>query len=124
MEGFCKLNYKGYNITILIDWKLFNFSEDEIKSVNFELKESEVTPIQKETLDKIALILSKKEEIAIKFAPSFNEKEEKEKFANQRAQNIKDYLIKEKSINPKQIIILNEIKKSSQNIDLNIEQIK
>lgn len=123
-KAFVNLITKAITSPFSLIGSLFNFSEDEIKSVNFELKESEVTPIQKETLDKIALILSKKEEIAIKFAPSFNEKEEKEKFANQRAQNIKDYLIKEKSINPKQIIILNEIKKSSQNIDLNIEQIK
>ncbi|WP_198304451.1 DUF748 domain-containing protein [Arcobacter vandammei] len=122
-KAFVNLITKAITSPFSLIGSLFNFSEDEIKSVNFDLKESEITPIQKETLDKIALILSKKEEIAIKLTPSFNEKEEKEKFAIQRAENIKEYLIKEKNINQKQIIIDNNLKKSSQNIDLSIEQI-
>lgn len=123
-KAFVNLITKAITSPFSLIGSLFNFSEDEIKSVNFDLKESEITPIQKETLDKIALILGKKEEIAIKFAPSFNEKEEKEKVAQQRAENIKEYLLKEKSINPKQIILEKDIKKSSSNINLNIEVIK
>ena len=65
-----------------------------------------------------------KKDIAIKFAPSFDEKEEKEKFAKQRVENIKEYLLVEKKINSKQVITTNDLKKSSSNIDLNIEQIK
>ncbi|QKF73327.1 DUF748 domain-containing membrane protein [Aliarcobacter faecis] len=123
-KAFVNLITKAITSPFSLIGSLFNFSEDEIKSVNFDLKESEITPIQKETLDKIALILGKKEEIAIKFGPSFNEKEEKEKVAQQRAENIKEYLLKEKSINPKQIILEKDIKKSSPNINLNIEVIK
>ncbi|MBL3520034.1 DUF748 domain-containing protein [Arcobacter lanthieri] len=103
---------------------LFNFSEDEIKSVNFELNESEITPIQKETLDKIAIILKEKSEFAIKIYPSFDTKKEKENTGKQRVENIKDYLVKEKSIDEKQVIIDFNIAKSNKNIDLNIEKIK
>ncbi len=123
-KAFVNLITKAITSPFSLIGSLFNFSEDEIKSVNFDLKESEITPIQKETLDKIALILSKKKDIAIKFAPSFNEKEEKEKFAKQRVENIKEYLLVEKKINPKQVITTNDLKKLSSNIDLNIEQIK
>ncbi|WP_419677449.1 DUF748 domain-containing protein [Aliarcobacter lanthieri] len=103
---------------------LFNFSEDEIKSVNFELNESEITPIQKETLDKIAIILKEKSEFAIKIYPSFDTKKEKGSTGKQRVENIKDYLVKEKSIDEKQVIIDFNIAKSNKNIDLNIEKIK
>ena len=42
----------------------------------------------------------------------------------QRVENIKEYLLVEKKINSKQVITTNDLKKSSSNIDLNIEQIK
>lgn len=123
-KAFVNLITKAITSPFSLIGSLFNFSEDEIKSVNFDIKESDITPIQKETLDKIAMILSTKKDIAIKFAPSFNEKEEKEKVAKKRVENIKKYLLIEKKINPKQVITTNDLKKSSSNIDLNIEQIK
>ncbi len=122
-KAFINLITKAITAPFSLIGSLFNFNENEINSVSFELKESEITPIQKEVLDKIALILGKKEDIAIKFAPSFNEKEEKEKVAQQRAENIKEYLTKDKGINPKQIILEKDIQKSSSNITLNIGKI-
>ena len=69
-------------------------------------------------------ILKSKKEFAISFSPSFDEKNEKEKIANQRALNIQKYLIEEKSIDKKQVVLEKDIKKSSSNIDLNIKEIK
>ena len=51
-------------------------------------------------------------------------KKMKRKIANQRALNIQKYLIEEKSIDKKQVILEKEIKKTSSNIDLNLKEIK
>ena len=123
-KAFVNLITKAITAPFSLIGSLFNFSEDEINSVDFNLKESEITPIQKETLDKIAPILNSKKEFAISFSPSFDEKNEKEKIANQRALNIQKYLIEEKSIDKKQVVLEKDIKKSSSNIDLNIKEIK
>lgn len=123
-KAFVNLITKAITSPFSLIGSLFNFSEDEIKSVSFDLKESEITPIQKETLDKIALILDKKDDFAIKITPAFKEKDEKEKLANERALNIKEYLIKDKNIAEKQLIIESRLIKSSSIIELNIEQIK
>ena len=123
-KAFVNLITKAITSPFSLIGSLFNFSEDEIKSVSFDLKESEITPIQQETLDKIALILDKKDDFAIKITPAFKEKDEKEKLANERALNIKEYLIKDKNIAEKQLIIESRLIKSSSIIELNIEQIK
>ncbi|WP_418185662.1 DUF748 domain-containing protein [Aliarcobacter vitoriensis] len=123
-KAFLNLMTKAVTSPFSLIGSLFNFSEEEIKSVNFELNESEITPIQQETLDKIAIILKEKDEFAIKISATFNEKKEKESVGKKRVENIKEYLIKDKSINEKQVIIDSNIKKSNQNIDLNIEKIK
>ncbi|RBQ29884.1 DUF748 domain-containing protein [Aliarcobacter vitoriensis] len=123
-KAFLNLMTKAVTSPFSLIGSLFNFSEEEIKSVNFELNESEITPIQQETLDKIAIILKEKDEFAIKISATFNEKKEKESVGKKRVENIKEYLVKDKSINEKQVIIDSNIKKSNQNIDLNIEKIK
>ncbi|PRM92698.1 hypothetical protein CJ667_10370, partial [Aliarcobacter cryaerophilus] len=123
-KAFVNLITKAITAPFSLIGSLFNFSEDEINSVDFNLKESEITPIQQETLDKIAIILNSKKEFAISFSPSFDEKNEKEKIANQRALNIQKYLIEEKSIDKKQVVLEKDIKKSSSNIDLSLKEIK
>ena len=160
-NAFINLMTKAVTAPFSLLGALFNFSEDEIKNVKFNLTEDKVTPIQKETLDKIAQILTAKQNLAIKISASYdNQKEEyalkekkyldknpsdknlkkeelqklasKEKatikeledIAKNRIENIKDYLIKEKSINSKQIILTDEIKTSSSSIDLGIDKIK
>ena len=160
-KAFVNLITKAVTAPFSLLGSMFNFSEDEISSVKFELLEDEITPIQKETLDKIAQILIAKQEIAIKLLPSYDkdketfalkekkylarkdddrklskeeiksliEKEsikpaELEKIAKNRILHIKDYLIKEKSINIKQIILTEEMITSSSSINLKIEQIK
>ena len=123
-KAFVNLITKAVTAPFSLLGAMFNFSEDEIKSVKFAIKEDEITPIQKETLDKIALILKAKKDIAIKISPSFNKEKESEKIGKNRVLNIKEYLVKEKSINQKQIILSNEIETSNSSVDLKIEQIK
>jgi hypothetical protein len=159
-KAFVNLITKAVTAPFSLLGAMFNFSEDEIKSVKFNLLEDEITPIQKETLDKIALILAQKSDIAIKMTSSYNQKEEiielkkkryfekegenkklkKEELealiskikvdnkeleiiAKNRILNIKEYLVKEKSINEKQIVLTSDIKTSNSSIDLEIEQI-
>ena len=160
-KAFVNLITKAVTAPFSLLGAVFNFSEDEIKSVKFDSLESEITPIQKETLDKIAQILTAKQDIAIKLIASYDKdketlalKEKKylarkdddrnlkkeqidaliakekvkdielEKIAKERILNIKEYLIKEKSINKKQIILSNELITSNSSIDLKIEQLK
>lgn len=123
-KAFINLITKAITAPFSLIGSLFNFSEDEINSVDFNLKESEITPIQKETLDKIATILKSKKEFAISFAPTFDEKSEKEIVAKQRALNIEKYLVEDKQVDKKQVILEKDIKKSSPNIKLNLKEIK
>lgn len=123
-KAFINLITKAITAPFSLIGSLFNFSEDEINSVDFNLKESEITPVQKETLDKIAIILKSKKEFAISFSPSFDEKNEKEAIAKQRALNIEQYLLNDKSIDKKQVILEKDIKKSSPIIELNLKAIK
>ena len=160
-KAFVNLITKAVTAPFSLLGAIFNFDESEINSVKFDLLENEITPIQKETLDKIALILNAKKEIAIKVSASYDENKEslalkekkylarknddrnlkkeeinnlisKEKvdskelelIAKNRILNIKNYLIKEKAINEKQIVLNDEILTSNSSIDLKIEQIK
>lgn len=123
-KAFVNLITKAVTAPFSLLGAMFNFSEDEIKSVKFEIKESEITPIQKETLDKIALILEKREDIAIKLVSSYNKEKESSKIGKERILNIKEYLIKEKSINKKQVILDEKSEETSaSSINLKIEQL-
>ncbi len=75
-KAFVNLITKAVTAPFSLLASVFNFSEDEIKSVNFDSLESEITPIQKETLDKIAQILTAKHDIAIKLLPSYDKDKE------------------------------------------------
>ena len=160
-KAFVNLITKAVTAPFSLLGALFNFSEDEIKSVKFNLLEDEITPIQKETLDKIALILTQKKDIAIKVNSSYNQEKESfelkkkryfekesenkklkkeelealvskikidnkelEAIGKNRALNIKEYLVKEKAVDEKQIILKDEIKTSNSSIDLEIEPLK
>ena len=158
-KAFVNLMTKAVTAPFSLLGAMFNFNEDEIKSVKFDPLEDEVGPIQRETLDKIAQILKSRSEIAIELSPSYDEtkdgyaqqkqnylarkdddrnlkKEEiealilkekikipnLEKIAQNRIININNYLIKEKGINPKQIVMTNKIENNSSSINLNISK--
>lgn len=158
-KAFVNLMTKAVTAPFSLLGAMFNFNEDEIKSVKFDPLEDEVGPIQRETLDKIVQILKSRSEIAIELSPSYDEakdgyaqqkqnylarkdddrnlkKEEiealilkekikipnLEKIAQNRIININNYLIKEKGINPKQIVMTNKIENNSSSINLNISK--
>ena len=161
-KAFVNLITKAVTAPFSLLGSMFNFSEDEIKSVKFDPLEDEVGPIQKETLDKIVQILKARSEIAIELSPSYDEtkdgyaqqkqnylarkdddrnlkKEEiealilkekikipnLEKIAQNRIININNYLIKEKGINPKQVILItNKIGNNNSSINLNVTKPK
>lgn len=160
-NAFINLMTKAVTAPFSLLGAIFNFSEDEIKSVKFNLAEDKITPIQKETLDKISQILVAKPDLAIKISASYDKQkeeyalkmkkyldknpdaknlkreelkklasnedatvEELESIAKNRIQNIEEYLIKEKSIDSKQVILTDKIKTTSSSIDLGIDKIK
>lgn len=123
-KAFVNLITKAITSPFSLISSLFNFSEDDIKSVDFELKEYDITPLQEEVLDKISQILEIKDELAVNFTKAFVYKKEDIKVATKREENIKEYLEKEKNISPKQIIFSNETKSTSSNFDVKIVPIK
>jgi hypothetical protein len=70
-QGFTNLITKAITAPFSLLASMFNFSEDEIKTVKFDVLENEIGPIQKESLDKIAQILKSKKELAIELTPSY-----------------------------------------------------
>jgi hypothetical protein len=160
-NAFVNLMTKAVTAPFSLLGAIFNFSEDEINSVDFNLAHDEITPVQKETLDKISLILTAKPELAIKISASYDKQKEEyalkekkylednpkninlkkeelekevlkekvelkelEEIAKNRILNIKDYLIKEKKIDSKQVILTDKIETSNSSINIGIEKIK
>jgi hypothetical protein len=160
-NAFVNLMTKAVTAPFSLLGAIFNFNEDEINSVDFNLAHDEITPIQKETLDKISQILTAKPELAIKISASYDKQKEEyalkekkylednpkdanlkkeelekkvlkekvalkelEEIAKNRILNIKDYLIKEKKIDSKQIILTDKIETSGSSINIGIEKIK
>jgi hypothetical protein len=56
---------------------VFGFSEEDIKSLEFEFGKDKIIASEKESLDKIAKILSKKPKLAIKIKPSYHIQKDK-----------------------------------------------
>jgi hypothetical protein len=158
-KAFVNLMTKALTAPFSLLGAMFNFSEDEIKTVKFDPLESEIGPIQKETLDKIAQILKSRSEIAIELTASFEENKESyelkkqkylnkkkndknlkqeeiealisketikindlEKMAKDRIININNYLVKEKGINPKQVVLTNKLENNNSSINLNVSK--
>ncbi|WP_368030175.1 DUF748 domain-containing protein [Arcobacter sp. s6] len=159
-NAFVNLMTKAVTAPFSLLGAIFNFSPDEINSVDFDLAHDEITPIQKETLDKISQILTAKQDLAIKISASYDKQKEEyalkekkylednpkdatlkkedlekevikekaelkelEEIAKNRILNIKNYLIKEKKIDSKQIILTDKIETSSSSINIGIEKI-
>ena len=158
-KAFVNLMTKAITAPFSLLGAMFNFSEDEIKTVKFDPLESEIGPIQKETLDKIAQILKSRSEIAIELTASFEENKESyelkkqkylnkkkndknlkqeeiealisketikindlEKMAKDRIININNYLVKEKGINPKQVVLTNKLENNNSSINLTVSK--
>lgn len=123
-KAFINLITKAITSPFSLISSLFSFAEDDIKSVNFELKEYEIGALQQEVLDKVAQVLETKDELAVSFTKAFIYEKEDIKFAKNRENSIKKYLEKEKNISAKQIIFSNETKSTSSNFSIKIIPIK
>lgn len=75
-KAFTNLILKAVTAPFSLLGALFGFDENEIKSVNFDFAQSDITPIQKETLDKISQILTKRPNLALKLVPSYDEQKD------------------------------------------------
>lgn len=74
-KAFVNLITKAITAPFSLLGSIFGFEADEINSVNFNYAQDEITPIQKETLDKVSVILLKRPNLVLEFDPSY----EKEK---------------------------------------------
>ena len=71
-KAFVNLITKAITAPFSLLGSIFGFDADEINSVNFNYGEKDITPIQKETLDKISIILQKRPNLVLAFNPSYN----------------------------------------------------
>jgi hypothetical protein len=126
-QGFTNLITKVITAPFSLLASIFNFSEDEIKTVKFDVLENEIGPIQKESLDKIAQILKSKKELAIEITASYDVKIEayaKQK-QNYLAKKNDDKNLKEEEIEAlilKEEIKTIELEKIAKNRALNISK--
>ena len=122
-NAFTNLITKAVTAPFSILAGIFNFNENEINHVKFEINEEKITPIQKETLDKIAQILTLKKDLAINISASYLKDKENESVGKNRILNIKEYLIKQKNINNKQIVLDENIINNSSFIEIKIKSL-
>ena len=70
-KAFVNLITKAITAPFSLLGAIFGFEADEINSVNFNYAQDDITPIQKETLDKVSQILLKRPNLVLEFAPSY-----------------------------------------------------
>jgi len=71
-KAFVNLITKAITAPFSLLGAIFGFEADEINSVDFNYGKNEITPIQKETLDKITQILNKRPNIVLEVVPSYD----------------------------------------------------
>ena len=77
-KAFVNLITKAITAPFSLLGSIFGFEADEINSVNFLYSEEDITPIQKETLDKVSEILLKRPNLVLEFDPSYEKNKDKE----------------------------------------------
>jgi outer membrane protein OmpA-like peptidoglycan-associated protein len=75
-KAFTNLITKAITAPFSLLASLFGIDEEEINSIKFKFAQSDITPIQKEPLDKIANILKQKPKLSIEFAPFYHTKQD------------------------------------------------
>ncbi len=74
---FTNLIVKAITSPFALLGAMLGIDEDKIKSMDFEFGKSDIVPSEKETLDSIAKLLSKKPRLAIKIKPIYNPQKDK-----------------------------------------------
>ena len=75
-KAFVNLITKAITAPFSLLGAIFGFDENEIKSVNFNYGQKDITPIQRETLDKITQILQKRPNLVLEFNPSYDKEKD------------------------------------------------
>jgi outer membrane protein OmpA-like peptidoglycan-associated protein len=83
-KAFTNLITKAITAPFSLLASLFDFDESEINSIKFEFAQSDITPIQKEPLDKIAQVLNQKPKLGMKFSPFYHLSEDKQALQKQQ----------------------------------------
>jgi outer membrane protein OmpA-like peptidoglycan-associated protein len=98
-KAFVNLITKAITAPFSLIGAIFGFEANEINSVNFAYGKDSITPIQKETLDKITQILQKRPNIVLEVVPSYD----KDKDLNALKKAIFDKIVlnKLKNVNKK-----------------------
>ena len=102
-KAFVNLITKAITAPFSLLGAIFGFDANEINSVDFDYGEDVVTPIQKETLDKIVQILNKRPNLVLEFNPSYDKdkdlkalkKSKFDKIVSNELKNVKDKDYKE-----------------------------
>ncbi len=97
-KAFTNLIMKAITAPFSLLGAMFGFDEDEIKSVNFDYGQKIISPIQKETLDKITKILKKRPNLALKLTPTYHKVEDLKALKLKSFNNIIDEKIPNKQI--------------------------
>jgi len=71
-KAFVNLITKAITAPFSLLGAIFGFEADEINSVNFNFGQDKITPVHKETLDKITQILQKRPNIVLVVIPSYD----------------------------------------------------
>ena len=123
-KAFVNLITKAITAPFSLLGAIFGFEANEINSVNFNYGENDITPIQKETLDKITQILQKRPNIVLEVIPSYD----KDKDLNALKKTIFDEIVssglknvKQKDYKEEYIKLLEEL---YENFDQKIKPLK
>ncbi|MGM0518454.1 MAG: DUF748 domain-containing protein [Campylobacterota bacterium] len=97
-KAFSNLIMKAVTAPFSLLGAMFGFDENEIKSVSFDYGQKVISPLQKETLDKITKILKKRPNLALKLSPTYDKNKDLEAL---QIQSFKEFI--ENKIPNKQI---------------------
>jgi len=97
-KAFVNLITKAITSPFSLLGAIFGFDENEINSVDFNYGQKDITPIQKETLDKITQILQKRPNLVLELNPSYDKNKDLkalkkmkfDKFVSNELANVKE----------------------------------
>lgn len=123
-KAFTNLITKALTAPFSLLGALFGFDEDEINAIVFNYGNSKITPVQKEPLDKLAQILSKRQKLAMKVTPLYNEVHDlyalqQQSFENKMNEKLKK--VKDKDYEKEYLALLETTYES---FDLSVKELK
>ena len=102
-KAFTNLILKAITAPFSLLGAIFDFGDDEINKLSFQFNETTITPIQKETLDKLVKVLTNRPNMALEYKHSYNSNLEKNKIINEKYE--KFILNKPKNIKVKEYLL-------------------